>query len=88
MIATVLTWIASTRMGRSLAAAGAVLLAVAVIFLKGRSVGGADARRKAEEIDHEGANQTRARVDAALADDAADGRSAAARLREAGRLRD
>jgi dienelactone hydrolase len=78
----------ATRVGRSLAAAGAVLLAVAVIFLKGRSVGGADARRKAEEIDHEGANQTRARVDAALADDAADGRSAADRLREAGRLRD
>jgi hypothetical protein len=88
MIATVFTWIASTRMGRSLAAAGAVLLAVAVIFLKGRSVGGADARRKAEEIDHAGAEKVRTRVDAALADDAADKRSAADRLREAGRLRD
>jgi hypothetical protein len=88
MIATVFAWLASTRMGRSLAAAGAVLLAVAAIYLKGRSVGGADARRKAQEIDREGAKQIRKSVDAALADDAADDRSAADRLREAGRLRD
>jgi hypothetical protein len=88
MIATVLTWLASTRMGRSLAAAGAVLLALAVIFLKGRSVGGADAKRKAQEIDHAGAKKVRSRVDAAIADDDADGRAPAARLREAGRLRD
>jgi dienelactone hydrolase len=88
MIATVFAWLASTRMGRSLAAAGAVLLAVAVIFLKGRSVGGADARRKAQEIDHVGAEKVRTRVDAAIADNAADKRSAVDRLREAGRLRD
>lgn len=88
MIATVLTWLASTRVGRLVAAAGLFMLAMAASNIAGRSTGSANARRKAQEIDHEGAKQIRKSVDAALADDAADKRSAVDRLREAGRLRD
>jgi hypothetical protein len=84
----ILAWLASTRIGRYVAAAGIILAVLVAGWIKARSEGGAAARREAQEIDHAGAKEIRTRVDAALADDAADGRDAAARLREAGRLRD
>jgi hypothetical protein len=80
----ILAWLASTHLGRGVAAAGAVLLAVAAVYFKGRSAGGTAARTKAKDADHDRAEEIRDRVDVARADDG----DPVERLRDAGRLRD
>lgn len=58
--------ILGSRIGRAIAAAGALLLAVMTFGATQRRKGATKARREAKEADHENADQIRKRADDAL----------------------
>ena len=81
---SVVTWLATTRFGRMVAAAGALALGILTVYGKGRR----DAQRAEERRKLKDYAQTRKRADAALRRAEADTRPPDERLKEHGKLRD
>ena len=81
---TAFTWLATTRFGRMVAAAGVFVLGVLTVYGKGRR----DARNAEERRKLKDYAETRKRADAALARAEADTRAPDERLEEHGRLRE
>jgi len=81
---TALAWLATTRLGRAAAVAGAAVIGIITIYGKGRR----DAHSAAERRKLQDHARTRKRADAALKAARADKRPADKRLQQHGRLRD
>ena len=82
-----MTWFLTTRIGRALSAAGAVLLALLAIFTAGKRRGGEIARRRAREADAARANELEEKADETLRRLDGDHRDVDERLRELGGFR-
>ena len=83
MVLGIFTWLAGTRIGRMVAAAGAVIVAAAALYGKGRR----DATLAQEHDALKSYAKTRKRADDALRRAKVDTRPADERLKEHGRLR-
>ena len=81
-------WFITSRAGRAIAAAGAVLLAILTFGASQRRKGAQAAKQKAKEADHARAKEIRESVDEAMRGLDADTRSVDERLRSKGGLRD
>ena len=77
-------WLAGTRIGRMVAAAGFAMVGILTVYGKGRR----DAQRAEERKRLKDYQETRKRADAALARAEADTRPADERLKAHGKLRD
>ena len=84
MILAALSWLWSSKLGRAIAAIGAALLGVLLVYQRGRS----DQRKDAKVEDMEHAIEIRKRADQAARDADGDTRPVDDRLREHKRLRD
>ena len=84
MMLAAFTWLAGTRIGRIVAAAGVAMVGILTVYGKGRR----DAQRAEERRRLKDYTETRKRADEALQRAEADKRPADERLEEHGRLRD
>lgn len=83
-----LIWLQTSRLGRYVAAAGAVALFLVTFGLSQRRAGAQGAKRKAKEADHENAEQIRERADDAMRRLDGDNSHVDDQLRRLGGLRD
>ncbi len=84
MMLAVFTWLAGTRIGRMVVAAGVAMVGILTVYGKGRR----DEQRAEERRRLKDYTETRKRADEALQRAEADKRPADERLEEHGRLRD
>ena len=84
MMLSVFAWLAGTRIGRMVVAAGVAMVGILTVYSKGRR----DAQRAEERKRLQDYAETRKRADEALERAEADTRPADERLKEHGRLRD
>jgi len=88
MIGPVWRWLAGSRVGRALAAAGALIAGAVWLRIDAYRDGKRDKERQHEEADRERADGVRHRADAARRNAADGGSDADKRLRDHGRFRD